>query len=315
MSGELVSAIVPTYQRPKLLERSLGSVLRQTWRPLELVVVDDGSGDDTQQVLATFADKAQAAGVAYRYFEKPNGGPGPAKNFGMEQASGELFAFLDDDDRWYPQKLETQLSMMQTHPEAGVSFTRYLHEGKEDSPKPKPEQMRDGWAFETLCSGETRAHLQTLVIRRSAFEKCGGFSGHRNWEDTEYELRLSLETQFLAVQEALTVISTVENSVSREAGLDGDIARDLEKLVILDELIDKYGSHARFDIAATKVLRARVFDEHVKHLVWLGRVADAREAWDRALQECGEQPILNRLKGKLTRARVAGWFGKKLKKP
>ena len=315
MSSELVTAIVPTYQRPQLLERSLGSVLRQTWRPLELVVVDDGSGDATQEVLAAFADKANSAGVEYRFFEKPNGGPGPAKNFGMEKARGELFAFLDDDDRWYPQKLETQLALMQTHREAGVSFTRYLHEGKEETPKPKPEQMRDGWVFETLCSGETRAHLQTLVIRRSVFENCGGFSSNRNWEDTEYELRLSLETQFLAVHEPLTVISTVENSISRQAGLQGDIVRDEEKLGILDQLIQSHSDHPRFDHAAAKVLRARIYDEYVKHLLWLGSVTEARTTWERALSECGDQPMLIKLKGKLARARVAGWFGKSLKKP
>jgi len=311
----LVSAVVPTYRRPRLLERSLGSILRQTYRPLELIVVDDGSGDDTQDVLSAFADKAQAAGVDYRYFEKENGGPGPAKNFGMEQACGEYFAFLDDDDRWYPHKLENQLQMLALHPEAGVSFTRYVHEGKPDEPKPKPEQMRDGWVFETLCSGDTRAHLQTLVIRRAMFERCGGFSSHRNWEDTEYELRLSLETQFLAVREPLTVICTVESSVSREEGLEGDVERDRQKLSILDELVEKYGDHPRFKLESTKILRARVYDEHIKHLIWLGRVPEAREAWERAVSECGEQEMLLKLKRKLSRAKVAGWFGRKLKKP
>lgn len=315
MSAPLVSAIIPTYRRPQLLERSLGSVLRQTYRPLELVVIDDGSGDNTPEVLESFAPRVKEAGVEFNWFSKQNGGPAAARNAGMERAKGELFAFLDDDDRWYPQKLETQLAMMRTHPQAGVSFTRYVHEGKEDQPKPKPEQMRDGWSFDTLCSGQTRAHMQTLVVSREVQRRVGGFREVRNWEDTEYALRLSLESEFLAVREPLTVICTVPGSISREAGLEGDLQRDRDKLQLLDELVAGHGDHPRFNRDAAKLLRARIYDEHIKHLIWLGRVVEARAAWELALQECGEQPLLAQLKGKLTRARMAGWFGRKLKKP
>lgn len=315
MSGPLVSAIIPTYRRPRLLERSLGSVLRQTYRPLELVVIDDGSGDETPEVLASFAPRVKEAGVEFNWFSKENGGPAAARNAGMERAKGEFFAFLDDDDRWYPQKLETQLAMMRTHPQAGVSFTRYVHEGKEDQPKPKPGQMRDGWVFDTLCGGQTRAHMQTLVVSRDVQRRVGGFVDARNWEDSDWQLRLSLETEFLAVLEPLTVICTVESSISREAGLEGDLQRDREKLRLLDGLVAEHGGHPRFSPEAAKLLRARIYDEHVKHLIWLGRVDQAREAWRQALDECGEQPLLAQLKSKLARARVAGWFGRRLKKP
>ena len=60
---------------------------------------------------------------------------------------------------------------------------------------------------------------------------------------------------------------------------------------------------------------ARVYDEHIKHFIWLGRVDEARKAWDDAIKECGDQPQLAGLKGKLKRATVAGWFGRRLKKP
>ena len=206
--AELVTAIVPTYRRAHLLERSIGSILRQTWRPLELIVVDDGSGDNTQEVLAGWADKAKAAGVDYRWYEKENGGPGLARNYAMERANGELFAFLDDDDRWYPQKIETQMAHMRMHPAAGVSFTRYVDEGKEDLPKPGDEHMHDGWVFERICRGQTRARQQTLMVRREVQERVGGFVAARNWEDSEYELRLALETEFVAVREPLTVSCT-----------------------------------------------------------------------------------------------------------
>ncbi|MCB9893285.1 MAG: glycosyltransferase family 2 protein [Planctomycetes bacterium] len=313
--SELVSAVIPTYRRPGALDRSLGSVLRQTWRPLELVVVDDGSGDNTPEVLQAWADKAKAAGVEYQWHTKENGGPGAARNFGMERASGELFAFLDDDDRWYPQKIETQVAHMRMHPESGVSFTRYVHSGKEGQPKPRMENIRDGWVFDSLCSGQTRAHLQTLMIRREVFARVGGFASHRNFEDFEFCLRASLDFPFTAVAEALTVIETVESSVSREAGLEGDLERDHLKLEVLRAFRQRHGAHERFHEPAMKQAFARIYDEHIKHLIWLGRVDEARAAWGRALDECGEQPQLAALKSKLTRAKVAGWFGRKLRKP
>ncbi|MBK9975157.1 MAG: glycosyltransferase family 2 protein [Planctomycetes bacterium] len=311
----LVSAIVPTFRRPHLLQRSLGSVLAQTWRPLELVVVDDESQDNTPQVLQDFAAQAKAADVAFQWFTKPNGGPGLARNFGMQRAKGDYFAFLDDDDSWFAKKLERQIARMQQDPKAGAGFTQYVHHGKTDQPKPAPRYMQEGWVFAGLCAGNTRAHIQTLMITRQAFELTGGFGTNFQWEDTEFELRLSLHVPFLALQEPLTEIMTVPDSISRQAGLEGDLRRDRIKLGLLDELIANQGRHERFDLSATKLLRARIYDEHIKHLIWLGQVAQARATLQEALAACGAQEVLHRLRGKLLRARVAGWFGRKLKKP
>ena len=313
--AELVSAIVPTYRRPQLLERSLGSILRQTYRPLELIVVDDGSGDRTHDVLKNWTDKAAGAGVDYRYLTQENAGPGVARNLALEHARGSLLAFLDDDDRWYPLKLETQIGFMGLHPEAGASFTRFVYEGKEEQPKPRAQYMRDGWVFETLCSGQTRAHMQTMIVKRDVAQRVGGFAHTSSWDDTEFALRLSLETPFVAVHDALTVICTEDDSLSRKDGLEGDLERDTQKLRMLDSFIERHANHLRFNEEASRLLRARIYDEHIKHLLWLGRVEEARATWRQSLNECGENVMLNKLRGKLTRARLKGWFGMKLKKP
>ncbi|MBZ0135241.1 MAG: glycosyltransferase family 2 protein [Planctomycetes bacterium] len=315
MTKPLVSAIIPTYQRPELVRRAVRCVLAQTWRPLELVVVDDGSKDATQQVLGELRAEADNSDVGYRFEELTNGGVGRARTRGMELASGSYFAFLDDDDEWLPAKVATQLRALRQTPDAGVSFTRYMHGGADGSPKPKLEYIRDGWVFETLCDGRTRAHQQTLMIRREVFERIGGFTDHRNFQDFEYCLRASLDFPFKAVPDALTVIHTVESSISREVGLEGDLRRDKMKLLVLEEFSERFSSHDRYDDDAMKHAFARVYDEHVKHLLWLGRVREARASWEAALARCGELPVLTRLKGKLARARMAGWFGIKLKKP
>ncbi len=311
----LVSAIIPTYKRPREIARSVNSVLAQTHRPLELFVIDDGSGDETPDVLRSFEARAKDADVAYIWATVPNGGAGPARNAGMQRARGEYLAFLDDDDEWVPGKTTLQLAAMRAKPESGASFGLYVHQGSPDHPKPQPAHMKDGWVFDTLCSGETRAHLQTFMITRKAYQKVGGMCEARNWQDTQWHLRIALEFPFVAVHEVLTVIHTVESSISREAGLEGDLKRDRRKLQLLDELAATHGAHPRFDAQAAKLLRARIYDEHVKHLLWLGRVADARAAWQEAVAACGNQPMLQRLKAKLLRARLAAAVGLRLRKP
>lgn len=315
MADPLVTAMIPTYKRPQLVGSAIEAVLAQTWRPLELIVINDGSGDETQDVVASYEPGAKEAGVEYRYVEIPNGGLGNARTRALEMAQGEYLAYDDDDDPWFPRKIERQLAAMRDNPDFGVSFTQYVHEGKPDQPKPKAEQMRQGWVFDTLCSGETRAHVQTLMVHRRVWEKCGGFAAYPNFMDTHYNLKVALEFQFLAVIEPLTTICTPPKTMSRAGGTEGDVKRDHIKLGVLDDFEKEFGGHERFNADAFKVQRARIYDEHVKHLLWLGRVDEARAAWRKALEVCGEQEMLLRLKRKLRKARVLGLFGGKLKKP
>src|SRR5690348_7331204 len=94
-----VSAIVTTYNYARFVPEAIESILQQTVRPDEIVVVDDGSSDNTAEVVARYA----AAGVRYVY--QANGGAGAARNRGLRETQGELVAFLDGDDRWLPEKL------------------------------------------------------------------------------------------------------------------------------------------------------------------------------------------------------------------
>lgn len=314
-NGPLVTAILTTFRRPQLLARSLGSILAQTYRPLDVIAVDDGSGDETPGVLAGFESRARELGVSYSWLTKANEGPGPARNEGMKGGKGDYFAFLDDDDEWLPEKTALQVGALLKAPDAGACFGRIAHPGRLDRPKPALEEMKTGWVFRSLCEGATRAYVVALMITRKAFEATGGFGPQRNWEDTEFELRLALSAPFISVPEVVCLVHAGQSSVSREAGLEGDLERDRLKLGMLDALIKTNRQRPRFDEAATMVLRARIYDEHIKHLVWLGRVAEARSAWAEAAALCGPQPVLRRLRGKLLRARVAGWFGVKLRKP
>ena len=109
----LVSVIVPAYNAARFLPHAVESIRRQDYLPLEIVIVDDGSTDDTAEV-------ARDLGSDIRYVYQPNAGPAAARNRGLEQARRELIAFLDADDEWPPDKLRIQVGRLLAEPELDV---------------------------------------------------------------------------------------------------------------------------------------------------------------------------------------------------
>lgn len=114
-ASNLVSVVIPCFNRESTLARSIHSVLSQTHRPHEVIVVDDGSTDRSLEVAEQFSDSV-------RVFSQPNAGAAAARNQGIRLAIGDWIAFLDSDDQWHPEKLELQLDCAQRFPEAGLIF-------------------------------------------------------------------------------------------------------------------------------------------------------------------------------------------------
>jgi glycosyltransferase involved in cell wall biosynthesis len=113
MKEKIVSVIIPTYNRSAYLLEAIESVISQTYKNIEIIVIDDGSSDDTKEKLRPYLNK-----IKYVFIE--NGGPARARNVGMEMASGEYIAFLDSDDLYYPYKIEIQVAILNKH--HGVSL-------------------------------------------------------------------------------------------------------------------------------------------------------------------------------------------------
>src|SRR5262245_58814803 len=108
-----VSVIIPNYNYGRFLREALDSALNQTLPPLEVIVVDDGSTDESPEILESYGDRI-------RVIRQKNQGVGIARNTGAEAARGELLAFLDADDYWFPQKLEKQVEKINSDPELGM---------------------------------------------------------------------------------------------------------------------------------------------------------------------------------------------------
>ena len=176
MPPALVSVIVPVYNGERYLAATLSSIFAQDYRPIEVLVVDDGSTDGTAAVARTFSE--------VRYFHRSNGGPAAARNTGLEQAQGELIAFLDADDLWLPGKLTLQVRYLEEHPDARFVLTRqrvFL----------EPGIRKPAWVREELLANDSVGCLpSTLVARKSLFADIGGFdTSVRLNEDVEWFFR------------------------------------------------------------------------------------------------------------------------------
>src|SRR5438874_1624069 len=126
MSRPLVSVVIPTYNSAHYIGEAVQSVLAQTYTNFEVIVVDDGSTDDTRERLESVAGRI-------RYLYQPNGGVSKARNRGIQEARGELIAFLDGDDEWLPEKLAKQLAYMRANPSSPLvhADVYQLHEPEE----------------------------------------------------------------------------------------------------------------------------------------------------------------------------------------
>jgi len=120
----LVSVIVPTYNRAPLLAQTLESVRLETYRPIELIVVDDGSTDDTPDVVRRFKESAEGD-LEVKYIAQTNQGAAAARNRGLEECIGEFIQFLDSDDLLHPEKISAQAAVMQEEPEVDYVFSAY----------------------------------------------------------------------------------------------------------------------------------------------------------------------------------------------
>jgi glycosyltransferase involved in cell wall biosynthesis len=178
MQPALVSCVVPVYNGELYLGEALESVLAQTYRPIEVIVVDDGSTDDTADVIASYGDRVWSARL-------PNSGTPAARNLGLSLARGEFVAFLDADDLWHPEKLARQMARFQARPELDMCVT---HAQNFWIPELSEEAARyQGRRFTQPLPGYV---LQTLLVRRRFFDVVGPLDiSLRLGDDNDWFLR------------------------------------------------------------------------------------------------------------------------------
>jgi glycosyltransferase involved in cell wall biosynthesis len=201
----LVSVIIPVYNCANYLAAALNSVLSQTYRPIEVIVVDDGSTDCSADIVQAYPN--------VHYFYQHNQGAAIARNTGIALAKGSLIALLDADDVWKPNKLSLQIDYLHQHPQVGILATKvyqFLEMGVE-----APSGLRQ----DRLLGEQPGLIPSTLVIRKVVFEQIGVFSPEfRTSEDTEWLCRArDNQVEIAMIPEVLAMRRLHSSNVSWES--------------------------------------------------------------------------------------------------
>ena len=215
------SVIIPTYNRVDLLRRALESVWAQDFHDYEIVVVDDGSHDETMAYLESLGGKVRA-------FRQENAGPGAARNLAASHAQGDYLAFLDSDDVWFSTTLGHYAKAIRDFGRPAVVAGTGIAEGQGTRPVCSPEFV----AYPSLldaCVGfmPPVGGTPSVTVRRDVFEKVGGFCARKiNAEDVDLWLRLGGEKGFVRItsppvfQQSYLEISASRDMRAQVAGVD-----------------------------------------------------------------------------------------------
>lgn len=209
-----VSVIIPTYNRAHLIGASIQSVLNQTYQDFELIVVDDGSTDNTEAVVKSFKDPR-----IHYIRHKENRGGSAARNTGIKSARGEYIAFLDSDDEWFPTKMEKQMEIFDNGPkDLGVVYcgTFYLDKQTNKITEFTNPHYR-GNVFQKILKQGSGPSTPAAIVKRECFEKVGLFDERLPaYQETDLWIRISRFYQFDFVKEHLVKIMRNHRQISTD---------------------------------------------------------------------------------------------------
>lgn len=249
----LVSVIIPCYNAARFVVPAVESVLAQSYRPVEVIVVDDGSTDDTARVLEPYQK-------AIRYIGQPNGGPAGARNRGLAQARGELIAFLDADDAWLPDKLALQVRSLKDAPGAALVHSDVYYYDEATGVRTRRDFPRGDYAghcYLLLFQG-SRVTFSSVVVRRECLEQVGGFDEtirHASVEDYDLLLRVARRFAFAYTPEPLVVYRLHDGNGS------GNLARMVfGELLVIEKALRNDPDLPR--VVGARKVRERLFALH-----------------------------------------------------
>lgn len=200
-----VSVIIPTYNRDRFIGDAVQSVLNQTFRDFEVIVIDDGSTDQTREMVQAFSSEK------LRYIYQPNQGRSNARNHALRLTNGRYIAFLDSDDLYLPDKLALQVEHMDSHPKIGMIYTSaYCIDENGLLKKEKYEATVSGCIYEDIAFFvPVTITLPTVMVRREVLDKVGGFDeAMARFEDTDMWRRISKHYQINALHERTCLLRT-----------------------------------------------------------------------------------------------------------
>ncbi len=229
----LVSVIIPTYNRESILREAIESVLNQTYKQLELIVVDDCSTDSTEEVLESIEDER------FKYVQHDeNQGPNAARNTGLEHSSGDYISYLDSDAVLLPSKIEKQVEAMKSsESDIGVVYcSGYSQQG--NFVKKSLSEGYSGDIYADLLAKDLKVVTSTMLIKRECFDRCGDWDQNLpSFNEYDLCLRFAKEYKFKWISEPLVV------EISHEGE---NITSNLEKRMSgIEKIIVKWGNEMK----------------------------------------------------------------------
>lgn len=206
-----VSVIIPTYNRAHLVGEAIQSLFNQTYRDFEIIVVDNGSADNTREVLSRYGERI-------RYLFQQNAGPAAARNTGIRASTGEMLAFLDDDDTVSPTKLAHQVAYLDARPDIAVVYTGWQIIGADGTTLLR--EVRPVWQGEILKDLLLEEYLfpiHSILIRRECFDRVGLFDETLpTSEEVDLWYRLARIYRFGCIAQPLCQYRTTPNSLGQD---------------------------------------------------------------------------------------------------
>ena len=236
-----ISIIIPAYNAEQTIIKTIESIQRQTFTDYEIIVIDDGSTDQTKDVVSRIEDRRLKIS-AYQ-----NAGAATARNRGIAQATGKYLAFIDADDLWTPDKLELQLEALQKNPTAGVAYSWttsvFLYKQKEVWHPCNPV-LFEGNVYPKMLLGNFLASGSNPLIRQEAILSVGGFdSDLLHCEDWDFYLRLAAKWEFVLVPKSQIIYRLSLTSKSLKT-------RSIEKSLLY--IVDKTYKNAPEELQSSK---------------------------------------------------------------
>jgi glycosyltransferase involved in cell wall biosynthesis len=227
-----VSVVIPAFNAARYLPAALESVLTQNVRDIEILVVDDGSTDDTEALLRRYD-------APVRYLRQENQGVSVARNLGIQKSRGRFVGFLDADDTWLPGKLERQLEALRATPGVRACYGAFLMVDDALVVLAESQSPRHGTLLEDLLlHGNVVGSICTVLAERTLFDEVGGFDPtFSQCADWDMWIRLATRTDFAYVSEPLVTYRQHATNMSRNAALfESDSRSVLEKAFAQPEL-------------------------------------------------------------------------------
>lgn len=266
-----ISVVIPTYNRYEFLKRALESVYSQSYHAKEIIVVDDGSTDNTNLIKKQFPK--------IKYIYQQNRGVSHARNTGIKNATRQWIAFLDSDDEWHVEKLQKQVALHKNNPEILISYTDelWIRDGKELK-VPKKYKKYAGEIFDK-CLGHCIIAPSSSLVHKNLFDSVGIFDENLEvCEDYDLWLRIAFREKIGLVDEKLIVkYAGHDNQLSfKHWGMDRFRVQALEKLLhvlssdlvmrVKKELVKKYTLLLKGAIKYDRMTEIKIYEKRLKEL-------------------------------------------------